>query len=305
MSVGTFPTAVSYPLGAPTLTGTTLTVDLALIQPNRITQRIADITLQRFIVDRIFSSSGQTVAGGAVIYDQAVSNQLYTSRDVEHRMPGDEYPIVGGVRLAPLVAAVEDWGGKFFVTDEARRRNQVSYFDNQVTQLANTIVRKVNQRAIGTVEATLTAMSGAQTIIGHNWSAVIEQGSSATPFTGYPQADFAAAQLLADQKELGVRYDLWLINPQERAQLGIIYGQNLNLLLESQGIELFATNRVPAGVAYAVAKGQVGFLDYEQGLQTESWREQKTKRTWVQSSVLPVMGITNPFSIAKITGLHG
>jgi hypothetical protein len=294
---------VSYPLGAPTLTGNTLTVDTALKQPGRITKRIADLTLQNFIVDRIFSSSGTTVAAGAVIYDQAVSNQLYTSREPERRMPGDEYPIVGAPRTSPKVATSEDWGGKFFVTDEAVRRNDRVYFDNQVTQLANTLVRRVNTQAVAQLEAAISALGGAGTFAGHNWEAVVTGGSSQTNATGWPAADFANAQYLADVDELGVTYDLWIVNPLQKATLATVYGSSLNEVLGGFGIEVFASNRVAAGTAYAVARGQVGFLDYEQGLATETWREQKTKRNWVQTSVMPIMGITNPYSIKKVTGL--
>lgn len=301
----TSPAPVSYPLGAPTLVGNTLTVDTALKQPGRITKRIADLTLQKFIVDRIFASSGVTVASGAVIYDQATSNQLYTSRDIERRMPSDEYPIVGAPRTEPKVALSEDWGGKFWITDDAVRRNDRVYFDNQVTALANTIVRKVNTRAIVTLEAAIAALGGAGVITGVNWGAVVTAGSSASTASAWPAADFAKAQLAADVDELGVVYDLWIVNPAQYAALVTVYGASLGELLRSFGIEMFASNRVPAGTAYAVARGQVGFLDYEQGLATETWREQKTKRQWVQSSVMPIMGVTNPYSIKKFTGLAG
>jgi hypothetical protein len=294
---------VSYPLGAPTLVGNTLTVDTALKQPGRITKRIADLTLQNFIVDKIFAGSGATTVAGAIVYDQVVSNQLYTSREPERRMPGDEYPIVGAPRTAPKVATSEDWGGKFFVTDEAVRRNDRIHFDNQVTQLANTLVRRVNTQAVAQLDAAITALGGAGTFVGHNWEAVVTGGSSQTNATGWPAADFANAQLAADVDELGVTYDLWIMNPLQKATLVTVYGSGLAEVLRSFNIEIFASNRVAAGTAYAVARGQVGFLDYEQGLATETWREAKTKRNWVQTSVMPIMGITNPYSIKKVTGL--
>lgn len=297
---------VSYPLGAPTLVGNTLTVDTALKQPGRITKRIADLTLQKFIVDRIFASSGTTVSSGAIIYDQATANELYTSREPERRMPGDEYPIVGAPRSAPKVATSEDWGGKFFVTDEAVRRNDRVHFNNQVTMLANTLVRRVNTQAVAQLEAAIAALGGAGQITGVNWGAVVTGGSSQSNATLWPGADFVKAQTAADVDELGVVYDLWIVNPVQKGALATVYGPDLAALLESNGIkEVFASNRVPAGTAYAVARGEVGFLDYEQGLATETWREAKTKKNWVQSSVMPIMGITNPYSIKKFVGLAG
>lgn len=295
---------VAYPLSAPTYSGNTLTVDTALNQPNRVTRRIADLTLRRFIVSEIFAPGGQ-VSGGAVVYDQAVLNELFLERDVERVAPGDEFPIVTSVRQAPQVAEVEKWGGKFFVTDEARDRNNRTSFDRQVTQLANTIVRKVNTRAVETLEAAISALGGAGTFVGNNWGAVVTGGSSQSNASAWPAADFAKAQLLADQDELGVEFNLWLVNPAQKAQLAIVYGSALADVLAANNIAMFASNRITAGTAYVVERGAVGELALEKPLGTETWREAKTERTWVQSSVRPVMYVTNPYSVKKVTGLAG
>lgn len=308
MSPTTYADPGAFPLGSPSMSGTQLTVDLALQQPTRVTRRIADITLERFIVSRIFAQGGE-VSGGAVVFDQAVLNELYLTRDVEQRAPGDEYPVVTSQRLAPGVALVEDWGGKFDITDEAKRRNDVTLFNNKVTQLGNTIVRKVNTRAIDTLEAAISAQSGATTFAGNNWNSVVTAGTSASNVTAYPAADLAKAQLAADTDELGVDYDIWLVNPAQKYQFNLIYGANgadPARILSSLGIkEMYASNRVIAGTAYAVASNQVGELRLEEPLQTETYREPKTRRTWVQSSIKPVMYVTNPYSVRKITGLAG
>lgn len=295
---------VAYPLGPPTYSGTTLTVDTALNEPTRVTRRIADLTLQNFIVTDIFAS-GSGVSGGAVVYDQALLNELYLERDVERVAPGDEFPIVTSLRQAPKVAEVEKWGGKFFVTDEARDRNNVISFNNQVVQLGNTMTRKVNARAIETLDAAVAALGGAGTFVGHNWSTVVTGGSSQTNNSAWPAADFAAAQLAADVDELGVIYDLWIVNPAQRAALAIVYGSALNDVLASYNVRIKASNRVAAGTAYVVASGQVGSIDIEKPLATEIWREEKTQRTWVQASVRPVLYVTNPYSVRKVTGLAG
>lgn len=297
---------VAFPLGTPTVGDNKLTVDTALNQPGRITKRIADLTLQAFIVDKIFASSGASTVSGSIIYDQVVENDLYMTKDVESRAPSDEYPVIFGERSQPRVARSEDFGGKFWISDEARSRNNVAVFDNDVTCLANTIVRKVNTRAVETLEAAIAAVPGGKGVVpGNNWAAVELTGTSPTPTLDRPVADFANVQLAADVEELGVVYDLWIVNPVQKAALVSIYGGDLGQLLASQGIDLFASNRVQNGTAYAVATGQVGFLDYEKGLNTTTWREEATRRTWVQSFVMPIMGVTNPYSIKKITGLAG
>src|SRR5499427_4055794 len=115
----------AHPLGPPTVSATTITVDIALNSPTRVTRTIMDLTLQRFFADRVFTNQGG-VTGGAVIYDVALTNDIYLERDIARVAPGQEFPIVTSLRRAPQVAAVEKWGGKFFTTDEARDRNDVS-----------------------------------------------------------------------------------------------------------------------------------------------------------------------------------
>jgi len=296
---------VAFPLGAPSISNTSLTVDLALQQPGRINKQLSDLTLQKFIAPEMFSSSGATTTAGAIIYDTITINQLYTTNDVEQRGPSDEYPIVQGTRLAPQVAKSEDWGGKFWMSDGAVRRNDTREMMRLTMQLANTIVRKVNQRTVAVLDAVISSLGGAGVVVGHDWSNVTLTGTSPTPNNERPFADMVGTQLAADVEELGYEYSVWVVNPQEAANLRIAYGPDYLAVLASAGLKLFISNRVTAGTAYAAVQGGVGFLDYEQQLTTETWREPKTKQNWVQSSVLPIMGVTDPYAVKKVTGLAG
>jgi hypothetical protein len=86
-------------------------------------------------------------------------------------------------------------------------------------------------------------------------------------------------------------------------RLQIIYGDRLQAVLGSFNARLYTSNRVPVGVAYVLAEQQVGELRLEKPLGTETWREEATERTWIQSSVRPIMYVTNPYSVIKVTGL--
>lgn len=301
--MGGAPTAPSHPLGPPVVDGTTITVDLMLNQPTRVTRMIMDLTLQRFIADRIFASAGG-VTGGAVVYDEAVENELYTTRDVQRVAPGGEFPLVESERRAPKIAPVEKWGGKVFITDEARDRNDSASFVNKIRQLANTQVRKINQRSIEVLLASIAASD--QTFTGRNWSTVVTGGASQTNADLWPLRDFAYAAQLAEQDELGVVYSLALMNPQEYTRLVIIYGaRGLRELMAELGWTIYVSNRVPAGQVFYVAERQVGELRVEKPLGTATWREEKTERTFVQSSVRPVQYVTNPFAVVRSTGHAG
>ena len=299
------PGAVVHPLAPPTISGTTFTVDFALQNPSRvITPMIMDLTLQKFFVDQVFANGGG-VTGGAVLYSVVEGNDLYAERDVQRVMPGAEFPEITFQRRVPSVAPVEKWGGKFKITWEARDRNDVSQFTNAVRQLANTIVRKINQRGVEVLEAAVQA-SPARTIVGRNWSTVVTGGSSQSNHTLWPANDFGRAQMTADVDEMGIVYNLWIMNPQEYATLVSIYGDSLNGVLQGFGIRLFVTNRVAAGSAYVVASGQVGEMRLEQPLQTRSWDDPNgIEQTWVQSSVRPLMFVNNRFAVLKFTNLAG
>lgn len=298
----TFPNPVAHPLAAPTVTDTDITVDMLLQQPTRVTSFLMDITQQRFVLDRLFTSPGG-VTGGAVVYDQVTENNLYTDRDVQPVKPNSEFPITTSHRRAPKVAEVEKYGGKFYFSDEARDRNDQAVFRNESTRLGNTIVRKLNSRAIAVVEA---AIDGSNSFDGNNWSTAVPNGNNPSLPSATPAADFAGAQLLADQMELGVQFNIALVNPIQLNALRLFYGGGLNQMLADNGYdEVFASNRVPAGVAYMVAEGQLGEMRLEQPLATETWRDPDNQRTWVQSSVRPVMYVTNPFAVVKVKKLAG
>jgi hypothetical protein len=298
------PQAAPHPLDPPTLSGTTYTVDWYLENPTRITRMLSDLTKQRFLADKVFASGGG-VTGGAVIYDELTLNELYATRDFEKVEPGMEVPILTSDRQQPKMARVEKWGGKVWISDEARDRNASAAFAMQIRQLGNTIVRKLNQRVIEVLDASIAA-SG-QTVVGRNWATATDVGPDASTTTrqNMPLRDFALAQRMADEDELGVRYTLWIINPQEFANLVTLYDAGLDALLRRMNIDLYVSNRVTAGTAYVVAGRSTGEMRVEQPLRTRSWREEGRERTWVQSTVRPVMFVTNPYSVLKFTGLAG
>lgn len=292
----------TYPLSPPEVTGNEITVDTMLNQPTRITRMISDLTLERFIADRLFTSAGG-VTGGALIYDEVQENELYTTREVERVAAGTEFPLVDDERLAPKVATVEKYGGKVFITDEARDRNMTAGFTNKVRKLSNTLVRKINARTVEAVETSI-ADSG-RTIVGNNWNNVQLRGDTPTAPADQPIADFGSAWLLNEQDELGIEFDTWLINPEQYNALMLAYEGRLDQILDRYGITLYSSMRVTAGTAYAVSAGQVGEMRIEKPLGTETWREQGTERTWVQSSVRPLFAVTNPFAVVQVTGLAG
>lgn len=302
--MATVNSSTAYPYAAPTVSGSAVTVEMMLNQPTRITRYLSDIQLRGLVASRIFSSPSG-VSGGAVIYDQLTLNDLFSSRDVQSVEPGAEFPLVMSTNQTPQVAQVEKYGGKFFVTDEARDRNDGGVIQREGRKLINTIMRKTDQRAIATLDAAISA-NASQTVTGVNWNSVVTAGTSASNATAYPAADLSKVQLLADTQELGVTFDLWIVNPAQLAQFNLVYGMGAAEVKAAYGVDMVASNRVAAGTAYVVEQGQVGEIRIEKPLSTETWRDATGRqRTWVQSDMRPVMYVTNPFSVVKVTGLAG
>ncbi|WP_021011282.1 major capsid protein [Agrococcus pavilionensis] len=295
--------AAAYPLAAPTVSGSTITVEQMLQQPTRITRYLSDLSLRNYISPLFFSAPGG-VTGGAVVYDQLTLNDLFPTRDVQEVAPGAEFPIVTSENGEPKVASVEKHGGKFFVTDEARDRNDEGVIQREGRKLINAMIRRQDARAIQVVDAAISAF-GSQTVTGLNWGAVVTGGSSQSNASAWPAADFSKVQELADTQELGVNIDTWVLNPAQLSRLRLVYGSDFDAVAASYGLTFQASNRVAAGTAYALERGQVGEIRVEKPLTTETIPERQTQRTWVQVDSRFVQVVTNPFSVFKVTGLAG
>jgi hypothetical protein len=287
----------------PQLSGRQLTVDVALNQPSIIRNRIAQLTDAQIVLNKLFHGFGAQVQGGGIIYSVVQASDFYTS-DVEKRSPGAEYKVVEGVDPDPKLAVVADWGGKFQVTDEQRVRNAVSYLDQQSTQLANTLARTLDVAALAALEA---AIDSSNTVTGHSWDDLVFVGplDAITPSAERPTADFSAAQLKSDLQELGVNHNLLIVHPNQAAALRTAYADNLDDMLKSAGLEMFANPRVTAGVAYVCERAAVGTVGFEFPLNVHIWPEPSTRSTWVQGYVVPAFAVDRPFALKKLTSISG
>lgn len=284
----------------PELNGRRLTVDYALKNPSRIRDRVAALADDQLLLPKFFSPYGARIEGGGLLYASARVADLYVEGDVEKRSPGSEYVTVKGIDPEPKLAPVEDFGGKFSLTDEEISRNDVSRMDRYVSQLSNTIVRRLNARAIQELEANLGPEN---IVVGHEWATVSLDGASPTAASERPTADFAEAQATADRQEMGVTHDLLILGPDLAATLRTLYGPGLKDVLESFGLSLFVSPRVAAGVAYMLAKGEAGSVGFERPLTIDVWDDKSIRSTWVQGFAVPAIAVERPYAVKKIVGL--
>lgn len=293
------------PYLAPTLSGNQLTVELALKNSTIIRNRIANLADDQIVLPKLFRMLGTQPANGAFLFNVLKATDYYVKNDIKGFVgPGDEFELVEPVDPDAKLALVEKFGGKFAISDEKARRNDSVYLDNHVTQLSNTIARKLDTQALAYLEAALA--DGANTLPGHSWNDLVFEGplDQITPSADRPTADFADVHLANALQQLGVTADTLIVNPIQARDLRTAYSDRLDDMLKSAGLAMFENARIPDGTAYAVESGQVGIIGFEMPLTIEVWREPKNQTSYVQAYVMPAFGVDRPYAVKKLTGLN-
>ncbi|MGH3956470.1 MAG: major capsid protein [Mycobacterium sp.] len=297
------PYSQEYPLGTPAVNGNALTVDLMLKEPTRINAYLSNVALYGYFAEKIFTNAGG-VSGGALVYSQLTTNDLFPTRRAQRVEPGAEFPEVTFDRPEPKTAQVEKIGGKYSVTDEARDRNDLTEVQNETTKLGNDIQDQLHTRALNELDAAISSVGAPIQMTTSSWADAAALTLTTTANSLLPAADLAEMGKRAANQRLGTRYNLLIVNPQEFANFHVIYGDRANAILAANGIEeMIATPLVNAGEGYAIQRGLVGQVRYEQPVGTTTYREEGREVTWVKSSVRAVFAVTNPYNVLKLTGL--
>lgn len=282
----------------PHLEGRLLTVDVVLRNPTILRDRIAHLADSQLLMPKFFTSLGAPVVGGGILYSVAKASDLYAS-GIETRSPGAEYAVVDGVQPEPKRALVEDFGGRFQILDEHKDRNNVSYVDNQTTQLANSVVAKVDAAAM----AAVTEADVDDLVASAPWDTAILDGATPTDPSERPTGSLAQALEAFEVDELGIVPDTLLTSPAEARVLRTLYGKDLADVLESFGLELVSNARLAAGSAYVVQAGELGAVAFEKPLTVEIYDERATRSHWCQTYCVPGFAVEKPHAAKRLTAL--
>lgn len=302
------PTApVSYPLGPATVSGNTITVDVALQNPTRILRDIARLTEQRFFAARVFSDAGG-VQGGSVLFELPPTTQtdLFAERGFQEVGVGEEAPVLTFLRGVPVVAKPRKLMGKFPVFKETVVRNDRRYITRAMTQAANTLALTLDAMAVTVLNTAITANS--RTLAGQSWATAAGTTMTTRSGTNVATADLLAARKQVEMEQRGHTLDSALIHPNQElslAQAAASMGVTIDQILATAGItNWFASPRVTAGTAILYEAGQVGGWANEFPLQQRTWEDPVTDGTnWFQWSVSPAMFIDDPYGIVQLTGI--
>ena len=285
----------------PELNGERLSVDAVMQQPTRIRDRIATLADRQLLMPRFFRPYGAPVLGGGLLYASLTAAEFFTAGPIEKRTPGAEYRRVQPLEPEPRLAPVEDWGATAEVLDESVVRNDKSALDTATIQLTNELLRLLDTRTIEVLEEA----SLGDVLVAHGWENLIFEGplDQLTPSGDRPTAHFAQAQELADLDEMSIQLDTLVVSPQQNRQLRTAYAENLDAMLRSAGLTLYANPRVPDGTAYLAEAGSVGTVGFEVPLTVEIVPVPLERKRIVQAYCVPALAVDRPFACKKIIGL--
>lgn len=137
---------LTYPAGAPTTSGTRLTVDRLLKSPTVLAKRIVTDTTP-FLSDLLFRAG--TTDSGAVIYSESSIEDRYPSRgDVQEVEPGSAFPMVDVAEGMDKTALSTTFGAGYIVTDQAKSRNNLDVIAKGNLKVRNALLRQDAARCL-------------------------------------------------------------------------------------------------------------------------------------------------------------
>lgn len=300
------PNPPTYPLGAPSISGTLVTVDVLLNNPTVITRDIARLAEQNFFASKVFSDAGG-VEGGAVLYElpPTIATDLYAAGAIQEVAPGEEFPTNSFNRGVPVLSKPRKLGTKWEVTKEAKKRNSTRIIQRSMMQTANTIALTLDAMAMGVMTTAITANS--RTVAGQSWATAAGVTNLNTSGTNHPVSDILGVQSTLEGEERGQRVNSIVLNPAQvlsLTQIAIRQGTTVDAILAAGGITNWTSSRrVTAGQAILYEAGQVGGWANEFPLVGVIFWDEKTESWWYQWSVSPVMFVDNPYALYRLTGI--
>lgn len=300
MSLGTIP------FGSPTTSGATVTLDSWLKRPDVITRRTADLVRKGFIAGDVFDTS--SIDRGSIVVEipNAVDNDLFTATDVERIEPLGKYPRAETTRGTLTPFAAEKWGHEYEISEEAITDNDESQMTKAPQQLANTLVRKLDLRAVQVLEAGVSTYS--RTVSSTTqWSAINALTYDTKTNASSALQVFAKAnqQLATEERGFDDTFDTLLLNPQEAYNLFLSIGKGWKqALAETVGItKIKVSNRVPMGNGYYLASGQVGAMRFVWPLTVKPRDNEDNDGKILKARTRFIPYLNEPFALLKLTNL--
>lgn len=293
-----------FPGMSPKVTNDGITVDLMLKEPTRIARYIADVAALGMFTDRIFASSG--AEGGAILYDVVTSNGALADDHTGIIPPGGSYPIIDASDGEPKVAKTDKVGGKFAVTDEAAKRNDMAGMQRRAKKVANTVMYDLDAMGMSAIKQALeTYDSDIIKVESSGWVGINTTAKNAQTAAKSIRADFNKALVEGQKSQMGYVYNLLALHPDDYLQFtnSFVDDRAQADFLGSKKIEVISTPLAVKGEGWLMAEKQVGTIGVEEGITTITYREEDKDQTWTKTRAMLTYVVTDPLAVIKLTGL--
>jgi hypothetical protein len=250
----------TYPAGAPTLSGDTLSISRFLQSPQAINRRLRDFNDLRFVSDQLLTQRFRS-QGGAVLYEQ--SEPFVSDRTAESVGAGSEYPYANLPTGTAAIAAIQKWGQKVLLTDEEIARNAYAgaAVDRAMQKVVNSIISQVDSITMSAIASAVTQTFNVTGTGGGVWT-------GATPTI---LRDIFRARAIVMALNLGYNVDTLVVNDVQYAYMLTDVGIS-NLLrredtsnpvysgqLQKLGnLNVIISPNLPATTAYMLDSQQLG-----------------------------------------------
>jgi hypothetical protein len=267
--------------------------------------------MQRFFMDQVFTGGGG-VSGGALFFERpnALATDLYGEREPKEVAPGAEFPEQTFIRGVPMIARPRKIGNKWWVSKEAKKRNDTNLLTRYMRQTANTIRRRIENMGLAELAAVITSES--RFANGTSWSSFAGTATVSRTGTAGPVSDVLAQLSAVDLEERGHSLDSVILNPAQALSIQQAYpGQSILSVLgltasaeTGSGIRnVFVTPRQTAGKAVLFESGQVGVWRNEFPLEEDVWYQNSNQRTWYQWSISPLFAVVDQFAVRELRAI--
>jgi hypothetical protein len=250
----------TYPAGAPTLSGDTLSISRFLQSPAAINRRLRDFNDLRFISDQLLTQRFRS-SGGAVLYEQ--SEPFISDRTAESVGAGSEYPYANLPTGTAAIAAIQKWGQKVLLTDEEIARNAYAgaAVDRAMQKVVNSIISQVDSITMSAIASNVSQTFNVTGTGGGVWT-------GATPTI---LRDIFRARAIPMALNLGYNIDTLVVNDVQYAYMltdtGItnmlrredpsnpVYSGQISML---GNLKVLVSPNLPATTAYMLDSQQLG-----------------------------------------------
>lgn len=295
----------TFPLNPATVQDGSITLDLFVKEPTRISRFISDSVQADLVSQKLFRSVA--AQGGAILFDQVTSNS-----DQEHYKPGviapgAEFPTLSYGDTEPVVERVVKTGGKYEVTREAMRRNDPALLLDKARKVARTMIRDIDARAFSALTTAIDNTNGALSVESDGWAAATKvQASAKTAVTGEGKiiSDLLDATHMIEKTDLGYHADLLLLNSSDALNLKKALGlKDYTGVLSTLGLKLHTSQAIKPGEGFVLQSNAAGVIGVEDPVSTDNEYIKARQVTEFYTWATMAFGVTDPLSVVKLTGL--